>query len=198
MTRLIILLMIVSVSSNASAKELLLCQSQGNADVVISLKDRQAFRHNLDCISGDFISDMTPCAPEAGFGLSAPTGRASLVAVVDRWQDYIDHLGGVAGHYITSVAPPGKHQALAHAVSGCDSADQSTRLVALGNDPKLVRRAPAPPKFPPSDEFHHAIHNHHLNYQLNVESGLLQAVLGRGIRCSPAGPKTKYGIKLPA
>lgn len=100
MTRLIILLTLVGVSAGASAKELLLCQSPGKADIVISLKDRQAFRHNLDCISGDFISDMTPCAPDGGFGLSAPTGSAALVAVVDRWQDYIDHLGAVAGHYI--------------------------------------------------------------------------------------------------
>lgn len=45
---------------------------------------------------------MTPCAPDGGFGLSAPTGSASLVAVVNRWQDYADHSGGVVGHYVTT------------------------------------------------------------------------------------------------
>jgi hypothetical protein len=36
------------------------------------------FSASLNCISGSFISDMTPCAPDGGFGLSYPTGDASL------------------------------------------------------------------------------------------------------------------------
>src|ERR1700751_4203483 len=69
-------------------------------------------------------------------------------------------------HTVTHLSPPGKHQALTHAVSGRDSADEGTRLVALGNNPKLVRRAPASPTFPPSDEFHHAFHRHTLTTTL--------------------------------
>jgi len=78
-----------------------LCKSVGHHDVVISLRDRQAFGKALDCISGDFIADMTPCAPVGGYGLSAPTGNAPLGRVVERWQDYADHLGPVVGHDMT-------------------------------------------------------------------------------------------------
>jgi cytochrome bd-type quinol oxidase subunit 1 len=45
---------------------------------------------------------MTPCAPEGAFGLSAATGSAALVAVADRWQDYMDHIGGVASHFVAA------------------------------------------------------------------------------------------------
>jgi hypothetical protein len=42
---------------------------------------------------------MTPCAPNGAYGLSAPTGSAELVGVVDRWQDYANHSGGVVSHF---------------------------------------------------------------------------------------------------
>ena len=86
----------------ASAKSLILCKAPGRRDVVMSLQDRQFRGRTLDCISGDFIADLTPCAPPGGYGLSGPTGSAPLVQVVDRWQDYGDHSGGVVGHYITA------------------------------------------------------------------------------------------------
>ena len=45
---------------------------------------------------GDFITDMTPCAPsKGGWGFSAPMGTASLVGVSERWQDAVAHFGGV-------------------------------------------------------------------------------------------------------
>jgi len=46
--------------------------------------------------------DMTPCAPDGAYGLSAPTGSAELVGVVDRWQDYTNHSGGVVSHFANS------------------------------------------------------------------------------------------------
>src|SRR6478672_5501744 len=45
---------------------------------------------------------MTPCAPPGGYGLSAPTGGGVLVDLVNRWQDYRNHTGGVVGHYLTA------------------------------------------------------------------------------------------------
>lgn len=86
----------------ASAKSLLLCKAPGQHDVTISLQDRQFRGQTLDCISGDFVSDLTPCAPPGGYGLSAPTGSAPLGQVVNRWQDYGNHSGGVVGHYVTT------------------------------------------------------------------------------------------------
>ncbi|MBN8900187.1 MAG: hypothetical protein J0H57_04065, partial [Rhodospirillales bacterium] len=80
----------------------ILCQSHNQPDVTLLQKDRMLAGKNLDCIVGAFVSDLTPCAPRGGFGLSAPTGSVALVGVTDRWQDYTDHLGGITGHAVTS------------------------------------------------------------------------------------------------
>ncbi|UHC17840.1 hypothetical protein LRS73_08245 [Methylobacterium currus] len=64
----------------------------------MTLDGERRFGRVLSCIKGDFIADMTPCAPKGGYGLSYPTGSASLAQVVDRWQDYADHLGGIVGY----------------------------------------------------------------------------------------------------
>ena len=93
-------LLIAITAIPASAKETILCQSTGSPDVVITLDASTRFNHTLDCIAGNFVVDMTPCAPDGGYGLSAPTGAANLVGVVDRGQDYADHIGGVVSHYI--------------------------------------------------------------------------------------------------
>ncbi len=86
-------------TSAADAKEVIRCASKGKPDVVITLNGERKFKRILSCISGNFIADMTPCAPDGGFGLSYPTGTASLSGVVDRWQDYGDHIGGVTSHW---------------------------------------------------------------------------------------------------
>ena len=94
------LIAILALPDMATAKEQILCESAGNPNVVITLGAKRQFGRLLNCISGDFIADLTPCAPDQGFGLSAPTGSAALVAIVDRWQDYATHLGGVAGNFV--------------------------------------------------------------------------------------------------
>jgi hypothetical protein len=98
-----LVLISVCIGFPASANTLILCKAPpGKQDVSISLQERKFRGLTLDCIFGNFIADMTPCAPPGGFGLSAPTGSVDLVAVVNRWQDYGNHIGGVAGHYITT------------------------------------------------------------------------------------------------
>lgn len=81
------------------AADIIRCTSAGQADVTISLNSTRKFKRVLSCIAGDFIEDMTPCAPNGGFGLSYPTGSAALSSIVDRWQDYADHMGGVASYF---------------------------------------------------------------------------------------------------
>jgi hypothetical protein len=83
-----------------SAREQILCTHPGKPDVVITLGATRQFGRTLNCISGDFIADLTPCAPDGAYGLSAGTGSAPLVAVVNRWQDYMTHLGGVTSNFI--------------------------------------------------------------------------------------------------
>lgn len=98
--KVIALMLSLVATSPAFARTVILCRGAGQ-EAVITLEDRKAFGRTLDCVSGPFVADMTPCAPNGEFGLSAPTGSASLVKVVKRWQEYGDHLGGVAGHFAT-------------------------------------------------------------------------------------------------
>jgi hypothetical protein len=92
-------LLLLTAATSAPVQEQTLCQHPGSPDVVITFGASRQFDRTLDCIAGDFISDMTPCAPNGGYGLSAPTGSADLIGVVDRWQDYADHSGGVVSHF---------------------------------------------------------------------------------------------------
>lgn len=75
----------------------LLCKGDGSDNIYVHLNSQKQFGHILSCVSGSFITDMTACAPDGGYGLSAPTGSAALVGVVMRPRDYQRHLGGVTG-----------------------------------------------------------------------------------------------------
>lgn len=95
--RIVILALACIAAAPSQARSLIQCKGAGD-DVVISLQERKAYGKTLSClIKATFVVDMTPCAPNNGFGLSAPTGAASLGKVVGRWQDYMDHNGGVVG-----------------------------------------------------------------------------------------------------
>ncbi|MCF4130271.1 hypothetical protein [Methylobacterium sp. SyP6R] len=95
---LVTALALASADRPASAKDVIRCQAKGQPDVIMTLDGERKFGRVLSCIKGDFVADMTPCAPNGGYGLSYPTGSASLAKVVDRWQDYADHLGGITGY----------------------------------------------------------------------------------------------------
>ena len=69
---------------------------------MVTLHDTKFDGRWLDCVSGEFAADLTPCAPDGGFALSAPTGSASIVQIVDHWQDYAKHLGGVTSAFTTA------------------------------------------------------------------------------------------------
>ena len=78
------------------------CVAPGEAPVTIALNARRFAGRALSCISGDFVVDLTPCAPRKAFSLSAPTGATGatgIVRTVDRWQDYAGHAGGVVGYF---------------------------------------------------------------------------------------------------
>jgi hypothetical protein len=96
--KIVVILILVMVASPTLRAEQILCSRQRSPDVVITLNARQQFGRMLSCISGRFVSDMTPCAPEGAFSLSTPTGAAALVGVVDRWQEYLNHDGGVVSY----------------------------------------------------------------------------------------------------
>ena len=104
MSRIIVIASMLLVSQFASARDQVLCKTADpKADVIIDLSAVWKFGRMLNCIDGDFIVDMTPCAPSGGYGLSSPTGSASLQAVVDRWQDYTNHGGGVVSSFVSNA-----------------------------------------------------------------------------------------------
>jgi hypothetical protein len=103
-TATLVSLILLASASVTDAAEIIRCTSAGHSDVVMSLDSKRVFKRIVSCISGDFITDMTPCAPRGGFGLSASTGLASLVELVNRWQDYGDHFGGVTSYTIDDHA----------------------------------------------------------------------------------------------
>ena len=94
----VIALMTASTTANA---EQIRCTAGGENPVSIALKSQRFAGRDLSCISGSFVADLTSCAPLKAFSLSAPTGPASIVGVVDRWQDYAKHDGGVVGYFKT-------------------------------------------------------------------------------------------------
>lgn len=100
MLQKIVLALALCMGTTAVAKDIIRCTSKGEPDVVITLGAERMLKRPVNCISGDFIVDMVPCAPNGSFGLSAPTGVPALSAIVDRWQDYADHTGGVTSHFI--------------------------------------------------------------------------------------------------
>lgn len=97
---LLALVAALAIPITTSAKELILCNCPGKPDIIITLGAVKQYGRTLNCISGDFISDLTPCAPDGAYGLSAGTGSAPLVAIVNRWQDFITHVGGVTSNFV--------------------------------------------------------------------------------------------------
>jgi hypothetical protein len=97
--RLILTAIALTVAATSVRAEQIRCAADGQSPVVVSLKSQRYAGRDMSCISGSFVADLTPCAPSKAFSLSAPTGSASIVGVVDRWQDYAHHRGGVVGYF---------------------------------------------------------------------------------------------------
>lgn len=93
--------LLISLSAfhvTAIAKDVIRCEGRGADPITITMDARKSGNASLHCIAASFIYDLTACAPSNGFGLSAPTGSAPLGPIVYRWQDYADHMGGVASN----------------------------------------------------------------------------------------------------
>lgn len=101
MMRLALALVVLVVASPVMAAGVIRCTAKGHDPVTISLDSDRFKGRPISCLTGSFVADMTPCAPNKAFALSAPTGTAAIVAVVDRWQEYANHNGGVVGFFQT-------------------------------------------------------------------------------------------------
>lgn len=96
--------LVLLLATPAGASQLIRCERPNAEPITITRNAERKFGASLNCIKGNFIGDMTPCAPNGGFGLSRPTGLADLTAVVWRWQDYGDLLGGVVDRHVSADA----------------------------------------------------------------------------------------------
>lgn len=85
----------LSFTPSAFAEAFVVCQAPDHSDIILEIEAAVFDGVAISCISSDFAYDMTPCAPTNGYGLSAPTGAASLVGLVYDWREYGDHMGGV-------------------------------------------------------------------------------------------------------
>jgi hypothetical protein len=69
-----------------SGPSVIICTNDiGNEVLVETWKDSR-FSEPLHCIHGNFVYDLTPCAPQGGWGLSSGFGRAGLSEVTQNWQ----------------------------------------------------------------------------------------------------------------
>lgn len=102
--QLISIVAIFLTSGPLRAKDIVICTAVGHQDVTITLNSERVLKSLVSCIQGEFIADLTPCAPsQGGFGLSAPTGSVSLIKLVKSPLDYQDHHGGIAAHRISDT-----------------------------------------------------------------------------------------------
>ena len=82
------------VAQDGTPKPVLLdCKSATGEDFTIELFGESAFGR-MHCVKGLMIVDMTPCAPDGGWGLSYPTGTAGIAEVTPMWAVAARHFGG--------------------------------------------------------------------------------------------------------
>lgn len=99
-------LFFVSACENVGLAEGSLIHCVGANDnqvVTVEFNAREFEGYMLNCVSGSFVVDMSGCAPDGAYGLSYPTGSAGLRTIVNRWQDFADHNGGVTNNYVTAT-----------------------------------------------------------------------------------------------
>ena len=102
MLRVLGICITLACAQAAHAQNHILCKRKDDKDVIVSLADFTKFNRVFNCVSGDFIVDLSGCAPAGGYGLHAISGASPLIGVADRWQDYADHLGGLTSNWVSS------------------------------------------------------------------------------------------------
>lgn len=131
----LLLIAMIGSSSSVAAQDgvpelvLLACRSATGEDFTIELFGETSFGP-MHCVKGLMIVDMTPCAPDGGWGLSYPTGRASIAEVTQMWAIAADHFGGK----FTAILGPEEFTAIASFGQGLEpdlSADSYDMTITL-------------------------------------------------------------------
>lgn len=77
-----------------STARLIKCKSEESSPLFVELWKPSEFGELLHCVKGDFVADMTSCAPDGGWGLSRGTGLAGLSEITSSWQVAFGHRSG--------------------------------------------------------------------------------------------------------
>ncbi len=91
-----------SNAQGAGTEGVILCQGKEDSRLIVELWKPSTFGEPVHCIRADFIDDMTPCAPNGGWGLSEDTPSAELVAITSDWRTAHKHTAGK----VTAIAGP--------------------------------------------------------------------------------------------
>ncbi|HEY4202621.1 MAG TPA: hypothetical protein VGM83_18880 [Devosiaceae bacterium] len=94
-----------SMITTSQAASFQSCTAPGRTDLILE-QDADVFDgKTITCLEGgDFIFDMTACAPRDGYGVSAPTGDAALVEVTNDFKKTKGGLGTVMFYGLTPSA----------------------------------------------------------------------------------------------
>lgn len=89
--------------AQASDEYVIECKSPGGDIFNINVGVSKYEDVPLICLDAEFITDMTPCSPADGWGLSAGAGTASLVRITKQPNVAGSHSGGITAAYVSAL-----------------------------------------------------------------------------------------------
>lgn len=87
---------------NIQIKGSVLCSSDYGTDIKVNFSEFKAGDELVNCIRGDYFPDITPCAPENGYGLSPPTGGHQMIRAERNKAEADLHHGPVVHHTVSN------------------------------------------------------------------------------------------------
>lgn len=91
----ILVFLLLSFSAGAQSRSIVvICLANNAAPITLDLWRQSVFGVELHCIDARFISGLTPCAPDSGYGLSEST-TGQLMATTDSETQAFGNVGGI-------------------------------------------------------------------------------------------------------
>ena len=87
--------------NNIQIKGSVLCSSDYGTDIKVNFSEFTAGDELVNCIRGDYFPDITPCAPENGYGLSPPTGGHQMIRAERNKAEADLHHGPIVHHTVS-------------------------------------------------------------------------------------------------
>lgn len=94
--------LLLAFLTNADASSSIKCLSPNGSPITIRIESSKYQNEILNCIDGDFIYDLTPCAPNGKYALSRPTGSVDIVEVTESDKVMFNWNGGYTQSIVNS------------------------------------------------------------------------------------------------